>query len=249
MAHTPGRFVWRERITPDAGIAQEFYEAFLGWTWEEVRSIDGPYFIAHVENRPVGGLWQPPPGLSLPVAWSSYLSVLDVDATTAEAQKLGWSVFRPPTDIPGIGRFSVLGDFARLGVLPYRNVGDDPRAGAVANGHFCWETLVTPDVARALQEYGELFGWKVQRSPNGEVPIFAVDDRRTGQIADVQQATPGNPARWLTYVQVADAALCSSRVEKLGGKVLVPRVDIPEVGTISFIADPGGAALGLYQPI
>jgi len=249
MAHTPGRFVWRERTTPDAGAAQEFYSEFLGWTWDEVQSLDGPYFLAHVDNVPVGGLWQPPAGHSLPVAWNSYLSVGDVDATTARAQKMGWKLFKPPTDIPGIGRFSVLGDFDGAGVMPYRNVGSDPPTGPVTNGAFCWETLITSDVPRALREYGALFGWKEQRSPNGEVPIFAVDATRAGQVADIQKAGPGGPPRWQSYVRVADAGLCSSRVAKLGGKVLVPRIDVPEVGTISFIADPGGAVLGLYQPV
>jgi uncharacterized protein len=81
------------------------------------------------------------------------------------------------------------------------------------------------------------------------VPIFAVDGTRSGQVADVQQAGPGGAPRWQTYVRVADAPLCASRVAKLGGKVLAPRIDVPQVGTIAFIADPGGAVLGLYQPI
>jgi len=246
VAHTPGRFVWRERTTPDAGIAREFYSELLGWTWEEVQSIDGLYWVAYADETRVGGLWRPPSGASMPVAWNSYLSVEDVDAITRRAQEMGWKVFRPPTEIPGIGRFSVIADFAGAAVLPYRNVGPDPSPGEVAPpGAFCWESLVTSDIPRALREYGTLFGWRCQSSPSGEVPIFAVDDTRGGQVADVQRAQQG-PPRWLTYVRVMDASLCSSRVEKLGGKVVVPRVDIPQ-GTISFIADPGGAMFGLFQ--
>ncbi len=34
-----------------------------------------------------------------------------------------------------------------------------------------------------------------------------------------------------------------------GGRVLEPRIDVPEVGTIAVVADPAGAALGLFQPL
>src|SRR5262249_54859937 len=151
VAHTPGRFVWRERTTPDAGIAREFYSELLGWTWEEVQSIDGPYWVAYADETRVGGLWRPPSGASMPGAWNSDLSVEDVDAITRRAQEMGWKVFRPPTEIPGIGRFSVIADFAGAAVLPYRNVGPDPSPGEVAPpGAFCWESLVTSDIPRAL---------------------------------------------------------------------------------------------------
>ena len=192
----------------------------------------------------MGGLWPPPAGASMPVAWNSYLSVNDVDQTTARAPEMGWQVFRPPTDIPGIGRFSVLADSEGAAVLPYRNAADDPSPASVRPGAFCWETLITTDVPRALHEYPTLFGWRRQSSPNGEVPIFAVDDTRGGQVADVQD---GTTPRWLTYVRVLDARLTASRAAKLGGRTLAPGIDIPEVGTIAFITDPGGATLGLYQ--
>ena len=247
MPHSPGRFVWRERVTTDGKRARAFYSELLGWTWDEMRSIDGPYFLAHVERTPVGGLWQPPAGVTMPVAWNSYLSVDDVDRTTTRAREMGWKVFRPPTDIPGIGRFSVLGDFAGAGVLPYRNLTEDPVPGPVPPGAFCWETLVTSDVPRALREYGTLFGWRKQVSPNGEVPIFAVDDTLDGQVGDIQQAAGGTPPRWIPYVRVLDARRTASRVTELGGRVVVPGIDIPEVGTIAFLVDPGGAELGLFQ--
>ena len=250
MAHTPGRFVWRERITPDVDRARVFYSELLNWTWQETKSIDGPYWLAQVDGTQIGGLWPPPKGVSIPVSWNSYVSVDDVDGTTARAKELGWEVFRPPTEIPGIGRFSVMADFAGAAVLPWRNVEDDPPVEPARPGAFCWETLMTADVQRALREYSMLFGWRRQSSPNGEVPIFAVDDTRAGQIADVQQAgAGGNPPRWLTYVRVTDARSTAARAAKLGGRVLAPGIDIPEVGTIAFIADPGGAVLGLYQLI
>jgi len=247
MAHTPGRFVWRERVTPDLERARAFYSALLGWTWEEMGPADAPYLVAHAGGTPVGGLWQPPAGASMPSAWMSYVSVEDVDRTTAEARALGWTVGRPTTELPGVGRFSVLADFAGAWLLPFRSETGDPSPDLGAPGTFCWESLVTSDVERALAEYGTLLGWTRQASPNGAVPIFALDETPGSQIADVQQAGDRPPC-WLTYVRAADAPALATRAATLGAHVLVPRIDIPEVGTIAFIADPGGAVLGLYQP-
>jgi predicted enzyme related to lactoylglutathione lyase len=39
-----------------------------------------------------------------------YVTVADVDAAATRITELGGSVSVPPTDIPGIGRFAVVGD-------------------------------------------------------------------------------------------------------------------------------------------
>ena len=57
------------------------------------------------------------------------------------------------------------------------------------------------------------------------------------------------PAYWATYVAVEDAVRSRDQAAALGGAVLVPRVDVPMVGTVAVVADPDGAALGLFQPL
>jgi uncharacterized protein len=52
-----------------------------------------------------------------------YFAVSDIGGQTALAQSLGGSVRVPPTDAPGVGRFSVLADphgaaFAAIELLP-----------------------------------------------------------------------------------------------------------------------------------
>jgi predicted enzyme related to lactoylglutathione lyase len=55
--------------------------------------------------------------------WLVYFAVNDCEGTTALAQSLGGAVCLPPTDAPGVGRFSVLADpqgavFAAIQLLP-----------------------------------------------------------------------------------------------------------------------------------
>jgi len=39
-----------------------------------------------------------------------YIAVDDVDASVAKVEELGGKIHRPPTDIPGVGRFSIIAD-------------------------------------------------------------------------------------------------------------------------------------------
>jgi predicted enzyme related to lactoylglutathione lyase len=49
------------------------------------------------------------------------------------------------------------------------------------------------------------------------------------------------------YVEVDDVKLSLDRAESLGGKILIPPVDIPP-GTFFWFADPEGNTIGLWKP-
>ncbi|MEJ2703676.1 MAG: VOC family protein [Sedimentisphaerales bacterium] len=53
----------------------------------------------------------------------------------------------------------------------------------------------------------------------------------------------GMPPTWGVYVTVDDVDAPAARVEQLGGKLLQPPADIPNVGRFCVIQDPQGAAL------
>ncbi len=59
---------------------------------------------------------------------------------------------------------------------------------------------------------------------------------------------PGMPAQWHAYVVVKNVDATLSDVVRLGGKVLMPAMDVPQVGRVAMIQDPQGAAIGLHQP-
>ena len=46
----------------------------------------------------------------VPPNWVGYFAVADCDASLDKAKGLGAQVFVPCTDIPGVGRFAVIGD-------------------------------------------------------------------------------------------------------------------------------------------
>ncbi len=97
----------------------------------------------------------------------------------------------------------------------------------------------------AVAFYGKVVGFGTGRTPNGEGAVFMAGDT---PVADIQPARPGTPSYWASYVAVANAEASRDRAARLGGRIVVPRIDVPKVGTISVVADPDGATLGLFQP-
>lgn len=243
-----GQFVWRELMTPDPDAARTFYAALLGWGWQPFGSTrTGTYWIASAGERMVAGAMKTPPGAPMPPAWSSYLTVPDVDEAAAICRAAGGQVVFGPEDIPDVGRFATLLDRTGAAFQAFKpsTAGEPPPDGLPPPGTFCWETLVTSDPAAAKAFYAKLAGWKTAAGPGGSGEVFTCGEV---PVADLQAARPGGPSYWATYVAVEDALASRDRAVELGGKVLVPRIDVPEVGTVAVIADPAGAALGLFQP-
>jgi predicted enzyme related to lactoylglutathione lyase len=55
----------------------------------------------------------------IPQHWLPYVQVASADETAAKAKRLGFELAVPPSDIPNVGRFSVLVDpqGASIGIL------------------------------------------------------------------------------------------------------------------------------------
>lgn len=240
-----GRVQWRELMTTDVERAKSFYGALLPWTFKSEEMGGGfVYTLIHVGDKQIAGMYARMPGMEgVPPHWASYVSVPDVDAACKAAKDHGGHIPREPMDLPDVGRMAPIVDPDGAVIWAYRSSthGDTP-PGRPATGEFCWETLTTRDVARAKTFYGAVFGWKAKDAP---MPVFSVDDTPEGMVADFQKVE-GTPPAWITYVVVDNLAASRDRAAQLGGKVLVPNVDVPDVGSFALVADPTGAALGLF---
>ena len=106
-------FCWNELMTGNLPAAKTFYTKLFGWTTEEMNmGPAGAYTIWKKGETSAGGMMQiKGPGMEqVPPHWLSYVTVDNVDAATKKAQTLGAKVSVPPTDIPNIGRFSIITD-------------------------------------------------------------------------------------------------------------------------------------------
>jgi predicted enzyme related to lactoylglutathione lyase len=246
--YTHGRMVWRELMTSDAAKARAFYGELLGWTFENVDlGSEGNYTLIKLGEKQIGGLWQLSASQRAPTLWMSYVSVPDVDAAARAATEQGGKVVRGPADIPDIGRFAVMQDFAGALIVAFHDLKGDPPVEAPKPGEFCWETLGTPDTARARAFYGKLFGWTTLKALGGTALGFTTDDSAKGQVADIQENKEFTPA-WLPHVMVEKLMPACDRVTELGGQIPVPLIAAPGLGRIAVIADPTGGHLALFEP-
>jgi predicted enzyme related to lactoylglutathione lyase len=108
-----GTICWNEVMTRDVDAARSFYAQLLGWTTEEMPMGDmGTYTMFRKGDTQVAGMMgmDGPQFEGVPSHWLSYIAVESVEDRTAAARNLGATVHVPPTDIPNIGRFSVIAD-------------------------------------------------------------------------------------------------------------------------------------------
>lgn len=109
--------------------------------------------------------------------------------------------------------------------------------------------LATSDVDKAKTFYGSLFAWKLEDVPMGPDTYTTIDVGGDGTGGGMMKhPMPGAPSAWLAYVAVDDVAEATKKVASLGGTVIRDVTEIPGYGSFSVIADPTGAALGLWTP-
>jgi predicted enzyme related to lactoylglutathione lyase len=107
-----GAFCWEELYTPDPVAAVKFYSAVFGYSVGDETDMGtaGVYRILKRGDRMTAGVLKPPPGAPAHAHWLTYLHAKEVDASTRNAAELGAKILMKPTDIPKVGRFSVIGD-------------------------------------------------------------------------------------------------------------------------------------------
>ena len=108
MAH--GAFCWNELNTRNIERAKRFYADTLGWSYEEMPSDEGAYWLIKMGEEDMGGMFDisDPSYKDLPESWLSYIEVDDVDARVAKATRAGGKILKPAFDVLGVGRIAIL---------------------------------------------------------------------------------------------------------------------------------------------
>lgn len=113
------------------------------------------------------------------------------------------------------------------------------------NGAFGWFELMTNDVEGAKAFYKSLFGWEYETisTPCSEYTVVNVDGVAVAGIMETVEECKGMPPSWDIYITVDNVDAMIKNVTELGGKVLRPAFDIPEVGRFCVLQDPQGAVI------
>lgn len=90
--------------------------------------------------------------------------------------------------------------------------------------------------------YSSLFDWNI--TPAGPAAMIAPEAPGIG--GHITQLGHEPHHYTIFYVDVDDVAAYIKKAESLGGKMLVPPVEIP-AGTFAWIQDPDGNTVGLWK--
>ncbi|MFN2252532.1 MAG: VOC family protein [Anaerolineae bacterium] len=117
-----------------------------------------------------------------------------------------------------------------------------------------WIDLATTDPDGAKAFYTALFGWEAVDQPAGPDMVYTMLNKGDSAAAALfempaEMREGGAPPFWQTYITVADADAATARAADLGATVLGGPYDVMDVGRMSTLQDPTGAAFSLWQPL
>jgi predicted enzyme related to lactoylglutathione lyase len=252
-----GDFIWYELMTPDPEGSKAFYDAVVGWDiGEGVAEYNGYRMI----NAPGGGF----AGGVLPLnaemqqhgarpTWLGYVYVGDVDHAVRSIEAAGGKTLVPPTDIPNVGRISMVTDpqGAPFYVMKPIPPADNPDAQSdvfspAKIGRCGWNELQTTESEAARRFYGEQFGWDsgdfMDMGPLGEYRFWDHDGTRLGAVFN---ATTGQPPHWRYYFRVPSISAAKQTAEQKGGTIDMGPHQVPTGDWIIVGTDPQGAEFAL----
>ena len=122
-----------------------------------------------------------------------------------------------------------------------------------SHGTFCWNELMTRDVERAKQFYRDAIGWTFEPMPmpdGGTYWIAKSGTQMAGGMFELKSPEfDGVPESWMSYLAVDDVDRRVAKAVKAGAKLMKPIFDVPGVGRIAILMQPGGAGIGWMTPV
>lgn len=105
--------------------------------------------------------------------------------------------------------------------------------------------VVGKDPKKLQDFYGKLFDWKIDANNPMQYGLVAKEEAGVG--GGIGAAEKGMPGHVTFYIEVKDPDEHLKKVQKLGGKVIVPTTVIPDMVTFALFADPEGNMVGLVK--
>jgi predicted enzyme related to lactoylglutathione lyase len=251
--HNNGDFCWFELGTTDQNGAKEFYSKLFGWSVNDFpMGPDGVYTTFQLQGRNTAAaytLMKEQSAQGVPPHWGVYVQVASADDTAAKASQLGGTVLAPPFDVFDFGRMTAIRDPQSAVISAWQPKTHQGTGIGGVHGSVCWSELLTKDVAAAKQFYSGLFGWEMKVSRSGDFYTeLGNAGRSIGGLMGIRPDMGPIPPNWGIYFLVDDIQKAVAKVGELGGAVVHPITDIPNVGPFAMVRDPQGAVFSLIKP-
>ncbi|MEM7229034.1 MAG: VOC family protein [Planctomycetota bacterium] len=122
-------------------------------------------------------------------------------------------------------------------------------------GTFCWHEVCVREPEKAKAFYTELFGWDTETMPmppeSGVSEYTMFKPKNAPHVAGIQHMVgeqwEGVPPHWIAYIAVDDIHASTAKAAELGAEIKVPVFPVGDMGHMSVIQDPAGAAFCMWQ--
>ena len=119
--------------------------------------------------------------------------------------------------------------------------------------------IPSDDIERSKKFYSDLFGWKFDKMPtpagSEAMPegmeywmITTVDDKGNEDVGGGMMKRQSPQQQGITnYFDVKSVQEYSAKVEKLGGKVISPKMPVPGMGYFAVCTDTENNGFGIFE--
>jgi len=110
-----------------------------------------------------------------------------------------------------------------------------------------WFEIPADNLERAKSFYSSLFGWKIEKFP-GVTDYWHIDTGGGDDTPDGGLMARQHPQQPITnYINVESVSQAAAKVEKLGGRVCVPKTAVPQMGYFVVCQDTENNMFALWE--
>jgi predicted enzyme related to lactoylglutathione lyase len=116
--------------------------------------------------------------------------------------------------------------------------------------------IPSDDIQRSKKFYNELFGWNIEKWSGSEAMpegmeywiISTVDDKGNKALGGGMMKRQSPQQQGITnYFDVKSVQEYSAKVERLGGKVMIPKSPVPGMGYMAVCKDSENNGFGIFE--
>ena len=120
------------------------------------------------------------------------------------------------------------------------------KAGKTA-ASIVWFEIPADKPARAKKFYAALFGWKINVFPQVK-DYWHIDTGGADETPDGALKKRKHPQEPITnYISVNSVAGFAAKIEKLGGKICMPKTAVPQMGYFAICQDTEGNTFAIWE--
>ena len=113
-----------------------------------------------------------------------------------------------------------------------------------------WLEVASTDIPASAEFYTRLFDWPIVTDATADYTMTSFGEEEPGigfsPVDETQGITPGSV---LVYVDVDDVDASLARARELGAPIYMDKTEVPTVGWIAIVGDPGGNRIGMMQSL